>query len=298
MGRSLLGLALLLCACEARLDDPNGTIDGGPTTIDGSLIDDAAPDAFVLGAWGPATKVPAAGTMLSEDDATLSSSTLEMVFAIANAADNNRKDLWYTSRATPAAMWEMPVKLGFSVTGASDETPRFSPDDKTLYYATTRAGGPGGLDIWKVTRSTIGGTWGTPTVVAGPNSTANEKWFMPCGTQGRYLVILGGDIGEGMLGGAAPAVVDELSALNANETGTFLTQDCLTVYFASVRSGTNLIYTSHRTSVTTPWQAPTLVADFSTIGGDQEDPWLSNDGRTFVFASNVSGTKDVYISTR
>jgi hypothetical protein len=65
-----------------------------------------------------------------------------------------------------------------------------------------------------------------------------------------------------------------------------------------VRSGTNKIYASHRTSTTTAWQAPTAVDDFMMLGGDQEDPWLATDGRTFLFVSNVSGTKDLYISVR
>jgi Tol biopolymer transport system component len=242
--------------------------------------------------------VPTAGTALQEDDATLSSTMLEMVFSIANELDANRKDLWYSSRPSANAAWAPATKLPFSVTGYSDETPRFSADDKTLYFGTTRLGGPGGLDIWKVTRATIGGAWGTPTVVAGPNTSLNEKWFMPCGSQGQYLVVQGGDLAEGILGGGAPVIVHELSDAMFSETGTFLTQDCLTVFFASTRSGTNRLYTAQRTAVTTPWNAPSMVVDFETLGGQQEDPWLSSDGRTFVFASDISGTKDIYISTR
>jgi len=65
-----------------------------------------------------------------------------------------------------------------------------------------------------------------------------------------------------------------------------------------VRSGANRIYTSTRAAVTDPWPAPTMVSDFLALGGNQEDPWMSPDQRTFVFASDVSGTKDVYLSSR
>jgi len=50
--------------------------------------------------------------------------------------------------------------------------------------------------------------------------------------------------------------------------------------------------------VTSPWAPPTPITDFKMLGGSQEDPWLSPDGHTFVFVSDVAGTKDVYISTR
>jgi len=288
MGRCLLGLALLAGACQARLADlPPESNDAG---VDGPT------DAFMLGAWGAATKVGgASSTTLSEDDGTLSSTALEIVFAIVDAT-NGGKDLYYASRPSTTAAWSMPAPLGLNTVGPSEETPRFSGDDLTLYFASNRVAG-NGLDIYRVSRTAVGGAWTAPAIVTGPNSTVNEKWYTPCGGN-RYLVIVGGDIAQGTIGGGAPVVVDSLSAVGANETGTFLTQDCLTTYFASVRSGANRIYTSTRAAVTDPWPAPTMVSDFLALGGNQEDPWMSPDQRTFVFASDVSGTKDVYLSSR
>jgi Tol biopolymer transport system component len=296
MGRCLLAV-LLASGCSAELMDPKGTSSDAAIASDAAMTD-AGPDAFMLGAWGTPTKVPGASTGADEDDGTLSSDGLELVFAVANAADGNRKDLYVATRTSMAVPFGTPAKLALSLTGSSEETPRFSPNNKTLYFASDRAGGLGGLDIYSVTRLNPQSPWSMPVNVAGPSTTASEKWFMPCGMTNDYLVIVGGDIGAGTIGGAAPTIVGELSAAGANETGTFMTSDCLTTYFASVRSGTNKIYTSHRTSTTTAWQAPTAVDDFMMLGGAQEDPWLATDGRTFLFVSNVSGTKDVYISVR
>ena len=106
------------------------------------------------------------------------------------------------------------------------------------------------------------------------------------------------DIYEGTVGGGAPTRVAELSSSDAGDTGPFLGADCLTVYFASTRSGANRIYKSTRTSVSTPWSAPTLVTDFMNVGVAQEDPWLSDDQRTFVFSATTTTNKDVYITTR
>jgi Tol biopolymer transport system component len=142
-----------------------------------------------------------------------------------------------------------------------------------------------------------GGVWGTPQLVPGVSTTGTDKWFMPCSRNNTYLTILGNDIGEGTIG-SPPAVLAQLNAPTGTETGTFLTQDCLTVYFASTRSGSNQIYVATRGSLGATWSAPALVTDFQVLGGNQEDPWVSPDQRTFALVSDVSGSKDVYLSTR
>ncbi|MFN0253094.1 MAG: hypothetical protein ACKV2T_39845 [Kofleriaceae bacterium] len=174
--------------------------------------------------------------------------------------------------------------------------PRFSADGLTLYFASGRAGGIGDLDIYAVTRLSLAATWSAPAPVAGPNSAALEKWYSPCGDQ--YLVIVGGDIAQGTIG-AAPVISMELSDALTNETGPYLTPDCLTTYFASPRGAPPIkIYTATRASIMDPWSTPVVFTEFAAIGGDQEDPWLSPDTRIFSFASNVAGTKDQYIVTR
>lgn len=300
MGRCLLVATVMASGCNAALEDPpNAVVDAPPGMGGDAGVDGAGPDAFMLGPWGTPAKVTGASTAANEDDGTLANGGLEMVFAVADPADGNNKDLYVMTRATLTSPWGTPAKLPFSATGSSEETPRFSPNNKTLYFASNRAGGLGLLDIYRVTRQTPGGAWSAPALVPGVNTAANEKWFMPCGMTNDYLVIQGGDLASGTVGGAGPTVVAELSAAApANETGSFLTGDCLTTYFASTRSGTAKIYTSHRTSTTTAWQSPTPVDDFAAVGGDQEDPWLSDDGHLFVFVSNASGSKDVYISVR
>jgi WD40-like Beta Propeller Repeat len=289
------GLALACVGCGATIANTS-TSDGNGT--DGNPQDDAAIDAEVLGAWAPPAKISvAAATGLDEDDGTLSYSGLELVFAVVNAADADRKDLYYASRPDLLSQFGPATKLPFSVNGTSEETPRFSTDDKTLFFAKTVANR--GLDIHQVTRPAAGSQmWGTPTLVAGVSSAGTDKWFMPC-TGNRYLMIVGGDIAEGTLGGGPPTPVAELSSAQ-NETGPWLTDDCLTVFFASARpDGNNVhLYTSQRTAIGSPFSAPTLVTDFAMLGGDQQDPFIAPNNRTFVFASNAGGTNDIYISTR
>lgn len=289
---------LLAASCGARITgsaEPGGQ---DAAVVDDAAMQDGGVDALTLGPWSSPATIAAAATTAQEDDVTLSANALEMIFAVVGA---NGKDLYYTSRATLGAAWSPIAKLPFDGT-ASEESPRFSGDDLTLYFASDRTTA-GDLDIYSVTRTATGNTsWGTPALVRGVNSGAVEKWLAPCAA-GRYVVVrgttdTGTDLREGTLGGAAPVAIAALNSAS-NETAPFLTQDCLAIYFASNRSTQVRIYVSHRPAIGQPWDPPAVVADFKIAGDDnQEDPWLSADGRTFVFASDARGSKDVYLSTR
>jgi WD40-like Beta Propeller Repeat len=294
-------LLLLLCACKAEIGG------GNPADLDGGT--DSAENVDAVGTFGPWSApmlVMGASSAVAEDDGTLSNSKLEMIFAKADpAVDAGRKHLYWMSRTTETSTtWSMPLRLAFNIDGTSDETPRFSADDKTLFFASGRAGGAGQNDIWSTTRPTVGVAtgWLAPTRLGAISSTLNDKWCMPCAA-GRYLMISSRapstteDVYEGTTG-AAPTLVTELSS-NASETGPYLSPDCLTMYFASNRSGANRIYKATRTAITSPWSAPQIVPDFMAIGMGQEDPWLSDDQRTFVFSVlTATANKDVYITTR
>jgi len=240
-----------------------------------------------------------ASTAAAEDDCTVSSTGLELYWAVAGTG--GQKTLFTASRAPGSAMFGTAIQLPIS--GAdSDETPRLSDDDLTLYFASDRAGGKGGLDVWTSTRMAVGQPWKTPTPLTEVNTTAGEKWFMPCGTN-HYMIVVntgatnGNDLFEGDLGGGAPAPATPLNS-TSSETGTFLTKDCKTIFFASTRSGKSLLYTAHRDDMADPWPSPSPVTDFDMGGDQQQDPWISVDQRTFVFASDKSGNYDIYMSTR
>ena len=152
MHRIAWSLLVLVAGCEARLSDaPSDGDPGGPTR-------DAIGDAMRLGPWAlPATVSPAA-TAANEDDVTLSSDGLEMWFSLATATG---KDLYYTARGAPGAPWSLAMRVPFDSDDFSEETPRLSADDRTLYFASDRAGN-GTLDIYSATRPERGSMlWGT-----------------------------------------------------------------------------------------------------------------------------------------
>lgn len=297
MGRHLLALMLMMSACNAELADIPGThVENDSGVTDGSAGDSSQGDA-ALPSFGTPAKHPAASSAtLEEDDGSLTSDGLEMVFSIRDTTAGV-KNLFYTKRASLTATWSTPTKLAIN-SSASDETPRFSTDDLTLYFASGRAGGAGGLDIWRATRATRGATaFATPALVPGPNSALFDKTYTPCG--GSYVIVRGGDLAGGTVG-APPAPLTNLNDAATTETGPFLTKDCLRIYFASARDGTTKIYASSRTTMTAPWAAPVIATDLPMVAGatSMEDPWLSPDERILSFAANVDGTKDQYIIAR
>jgi hypothetical protein len=289
-----LSWVVLLAACKAQLGDLG---DASQNQVQDVRASDDTPqniDAPVmLGNWGTPAPIPGASdATLIEDDLTLDANQTELYFAIVDPAiTGNPKDLYVMTRATPQDAWGPKQKLVQLDTTANEESPRLSPDGLTLYFG--RAG-----DILMTTRAAPGQPWGAPTLVPGVNTTAYEKWLAVCG--GGYFVVSrdsganNQDLYEGTLGNGPGALATNLSNAQS-EISTFLSADCLTLYFS--RAGD--IYLAKRATNADPWPTPALlgppVGDTLT---NEEDAWQSADQRTLVFASNKAGTKDLYISTR
>jgi hypothetical protein len=289
-----VGLLLVFGACKAELADiPDASgsqSDGNNTQSDGgnNMTDGNVP----LGPWGTPSKVPGADSTLDEDDATLSSTRLEMYFKRVDADSAN---LYVMTRMTPTAPWGAPQPLTVLNSTAGEESPRLSENDLTMYF------GRGG-DIYKTTRTAVGQPWSAAQIVAPLNTAANEKWGLACA--GGYAMVSravtgqGQEIFEGDINGGTNTAVAQLNSAS-QEQGMYLSADCLRVYYQSNRTNAQFdIYMATRTSMTSAWSNPTVLTDFNTATLNEEDPWISTDQRTFVFANNASGNKDIYISTR
>ena len=86
-------------------------------------------------------------------------------------------------------------------TAALDGCPIQSPDGLSLYIASNRPGGRGGLDIWKATRASANAQWGAPQNLGEPvNSAADDFCPTPVGKRGLFFVsreALPGACGQG-----------------------------------------------------------------------------------------------------
>lgn len=271
------------------------------------MIDTPTIDA--LPAWTTPAAVPGANnSAMNIDDETLSNSELEMYFGIVSTTlAGEPKQLWMMTRATVNDAWGSATEMGSAFNAAAvgsgdaptEESPRLAPNDLTLYWG--RDG-----NIYYATRATTSDPWTVQGALTQVNTGVYGKWLAVC--DNNYFMIArdngsdGYDLYEGQLGGAngAGTIATELNSAD-NEISTFLSNDCLTTYFASNRSGATQIYTATRTAVGDTWTTPT---EFTTFDGasDDEDPWMSNDQLTFYFASERFGgtntNKGVYSSTR
>ena len=86
-------------------------------------------------------------------------------------------------------------------TPSLDGRPIQSPDGLSLYLASNRPGGRGGLDIWMASRSSTTAPWGAPVNLGEPvNSAADDFCPTPVGEAGLFFVsreALPGACGQG-----------------------------------------------------------------------------------------------------
>jgi hypothetical protein len=193
-----------------------------------------------------------------------------------------------------------------------DGCPIQSPDGLSLYMATTRPGGLGGIDIWVAERSSTGEGFGAPVNLGAPvNSGADD--FCPTPVRGKGLFFVssraGGCGGADMyfarnnpvhgwndplnLGCAVNSAAGEASPSYVEEAGESA------LYFSSNRTGVSNIFRSLELADGS-FGAVTPVAELNSTSEDAR-PNVRKDGLEIVFDSDRPGGlggPDVYAATR
>jgi len=93
------------------------------------------------------------GSTLCEVWPCLSTNGLTLLFARYTEGVFSTADIYVSTRDTPTSPWKQAVKLPSPVInqpGVADGSPWLSPDNQRLYFASSRAGGLGSLDLWMV----------------------------------------------------------------------------------------------------------------------------------------------------
>jgi Tol biopolymer transport system component len=198
--------------------------------------------------------------------------------------------------------------------GTNTEDPSLTDDRLEIVFASTRAGGLGGVDLWTATRASPTGTWSAPVLIAGMSSTSDDTTpeitgdglvllfaSSRTGGAGLYDLYQATRASRGVAWGAPVRIVELAST--ADEFAGSLAPDRLTIVFSSSRSGGaggGDIYQAVRTSTGATWNAPTLISELVSAMDDSA-PWMSADGRTFYFGSTRAGgqgSQDVYTAVR
>jgi hypothetical protein len=278
-------------------------------------------------------------TYARTNNATLTEDLLEIFFT--STRDQGDFDIWTASRATrydalgaPQAFGS-PQKVRAVSSGRFDTGSAVSADGLTLWLGSDRRSmgnsSNGGLDIWVSTRATRSADWSEPVLVPSLNSQSFDI-PRPPGLQG-LVMPLGSERGAGSVYRTffasrasttapfeTPQTVPELVFENATTMDTFLSQDGLTLFYASGpivmanEGGSPLgldagmegsmadamppvltadLFVARREKVTDPFSGFVQITDLNTPF-EERDPWLSEDKTQFFFSSDRGGNLNIY----
>ena len=233
--------------------------------------------------------------------------------------------------AAQIATWSMPQKIDETAgnhvdlnTPSVDGCPIQSPDGLSLFLASNRPGGKGGLDIWMATRPSASAPWGAPTNLGEPvNSAADDFCPTPVGKRGLFFVsreALPGACGQGDIyfthgtgagGWAEPerllcspegpnSALDEQGPSWADASRTLRGEKQL--YFSRSSANPSIageIFMSTRENGARFGPA-TPVAALNDAAANDIQPNVRADGLEVVISSNRTGSQgqDIWVATR
>ncbi len=277
-------------AGDAMLDD-----DGDVPTID-AMID--APPVV----WTNVAVVP--GFSAGDQDPTLTSDMLELYFTRGT-------DIYFSTRPTATSAWNTPMEAGYTTpVGSFEQSPELTGDGLVLQFTSDRGTGTD-LDVYYVARLNRASAWGQPTELASVNRGAFDERPGSATTDGKYLTLSSDRNGNGTsvdlyeafrpgaLGTAYDPPVRIPLSTNGEDGSPFLTNDGLTLYYASAPVGSAIrdLFVATRPSPSVPFSAGTRIDELCTTANDS-DPWVSPDGREIYFVSDRDGLTRIWHASR
>jgi len=200
-------------------------------------------------------------------------------------------------------------------TPSLDGCPILSPNELSVYMASNRPGGHGGLDIWVAHRDSTDEPFGAPENLPAPVNSASDD-FCPTPLRGKRLLFVSRrtaaescGMGDIYLTGQNPehgwrwpqhldcAPAGPNSALDEQGPSLVEIDDVEQLFFSrSSASVPGDIFVSR------DFGPATAVSELNSPGNDIQ-PTVRKDGREVVFSSNhaypgAKGAQDLYVSTR
>jgi len=219
--------------------------------------------------------------------------------------------------------WSTPQNLGATInTSALEQHPAISKDGLSLYFASDRAGGFGGVDIYVSQRSSLDAPWGTP-VNLGPKINSGRNESAPTFSSDGHSMYFHSN-GRGGCGGADLFVSHRrhrrndfgweqpqnlgclVNSKSADNGPTIFEDDATgitTLYFNSTRPGglgDADIYASTRIGDEGEFGQAVLVRELSSPFRDTRTA-ISRDGLEMFLSSGRDGgigSEDIWVSTR
>jgi len=211
----------------------------------------------------------------------------------------------FTAWNTPVSAESLAGSSADLNTASNDGCPILSPYDDSLYIASNRPGGQGGLDIWMAHRS--GDGWGTPVNLGPAINTAADE-FCPSPSRGNRLffvrrlsatntevyVAKHGPKGWTGVANVGPGVNSSAEEWSPSWFETNSGDEVL--YFSSTREGRQRIYYSVNFG-----PASLASGGVNTVSDSDARPNVRHDGLEIVWDSTRAGSlggPDVWTATR
>jgi hypothetical protein len=219
--------------------------------------------------------------------------------------------------------WSLPVPVEGVNSSSIDQQPALSKDGLSLYFATNRVGGPGGLDIWVAQRACVDGCPWMPPQALGPNVNGSFPDISPSLSRDGHQLFFSSQRPHNHCSPPAPPQCtnrdlwvsyrenthDDFGWGEAVNLGDFINspgEEIAPSYFENDDAGVPQLF-FNRGAVGGDifvselqdgvWGAATEVTELNTPGTDQR-PSISHDGREIYFYSDRDGVNRLWIARR
>ncbi|MBE0667483.1 MAG: OmpA family protein, partial [Bacteroidales bacterium] len=151
------------------------------------------------GKWS--TPVPAdyLNSEFEDGTPTFSPDFTEVYFTRCEAGKREDKGCAIMYSEREGTQWSVPQKLNLIADSLVAAHPSISSDGLTLYFVSDMPGGTGGKDIYRVTRTSAGGTWSRPENLGTDINTRGNELFPYVRDDGTLYFASDGQIGMGGL---------------------------------------------------------------------------------------------------
>jgi len=205
--------------------------------------------------FGAATEVTELNAIARQGTPYVSYDDTSIYFFRQTTDNQNSRDLWHASRASPSEPFSNLAELSELSSNYREHLPWLTRDELTIYFASARATSSWETDLWMATRTSVTAEFGDITIISGLDDGESEDQSPALTPDGLtlyfttdYLTSL--DVYSATRSAidddfGAPTREDELSS-SGDDTNLTLSPDGREIFISSERSGSQELWVAIR----------------------------------------------------